>query len=490
MNKAKCFRLIYILLLILWPVSLFPGEGDCFTVIVGRAASASNSVLMAHNEDDAGKNFFVNVHKIPAALHSSQEVRLKNNAILTQTERTAGFLWLHIPGIEFADSYINQHGVVIASNSCQSREDRPELTDGGIGFMFRRLIIERADSAREAVEIAGQLIEKYGYYSSGRTYVIADSKEGWMLQVVKGKHWVAQRVPDNHIAVMANCYTIGSIDLKDKKNYLGSDDIVSYAVKRKWYLPDRDGKFNFARVYSKPGNIESEINALRQWRGINLLSKKKYKMGTQFPFSFIAKKSIKLNDLFKVLRDHYEGTEYDLTDNYKKGSPNFTKNRTICTKSTRYSFVAELRDNLPKKIADRIWIALRRPDVNAYSPWYVSILAPPEGYTRGKSDTALKNNFILPKNFLKFNPDYSYWYFNKLSELVDRNYKSRIKVVKKEWKNFESYTIKRLKKMEKEFVYLLKTNKTIALKIITNYIHKLEYRRWFLAAELINQLEK
>jgi dipeptidase len=149
-----------------------------------------------------------------------------------------------------------------------------------------------------------------------------------------------------------------------------------------------------------------------------------------------------------------------------------------------------MRDTLPTEIAHCIWIAFGRPDTNAYSPWYVSIPAPPEGYTHGSSDTALQTHFNQPENFFKFNPDYAYWNFSKLSELVDGNYKSHIKIVRKEWKNFENYAIKRLKKMEKEFVYLLEKNRNIAVNIITNFIHKLEYRKWFLASELIDQLEK
>ncbi len=489
MRELKYFRLVVVSLFVLWSVSLFPGEQDCFTIIVGKKASASGFVMVAHNEDDAGENFFVNVHKISSSHHSSsQKVRLKNNAEVAQVEQTQGFLWFHIPGAEFGDSYINQKGVVITSNACRSREDQSGLTDGGIGFMLRRLVAERASSAREAVKIAGQLIKKYGYYSSGRCYAIADSTEGWLLQVVKGKHWIAQRVSDMQVAVMANCYTITTVDLKNEKKFLGSKDIVDYAIKRGWYQRDRDGEFNFARVYTEPGNIKSKVNALRQWRGINLLSKKKYKMGSQFPFSFIPRKAVKLNDLFKVLRDHYEGTEYDLTDDYKKGSPNSTKNRTICTESTRYSFVAILREKFPVEIAHCIWVAFRRPDTNAFSPWYVSISMPPEGYTRGSSDTALQSHFKQPEDFFKFNADYAYWNFAKLSDLVDENYKSHIKVVRKEWKNFEDYTAKRQKKMEKEFVYLLEKNKNVAVKIITNFIHKLEYRKWFLTSDLINQL--
>lgn len=475
MRRIRQLKLVVTFVLFLSAHFLFSGGSDCFTIIVGKHASATESVMMAHNEDDAGEKLFVNVHTIPPRIYSSDEVvMLKNNAVVPQVKKTFGLLWFQIPGIDFGDSYINRRGVVIASNACKSREDQPELTDGGIGFLLRRLMAERASSAGEAVEIAGQLIETYGYYSSGRSYAVADSKEGWLLQVVKGKHWIARRVPDDQVAVVANCYTITQIDLKDKKNYRGSGDIIDYAVKRGWYRPDRDGPFNFARVYSAPGNIKNERNALRQWRGINLLSKKKYEMGSQFPFAFpVSKESVELTDLFRILRDHYEDTEYDLTDDYKKGSPNSTEKRTICTATTRYSFVAELRaDDIPQEIAHRVWIAFRRPDTNAYCPWYVSMPAPPWGYNAN------------------FPSEQAYGYYAKLSDLVDLDYKARIKGVRKEWRNFENYAQKRLKKMEKEFKHLAKINNHIALKIITNFIHQLEYRKWILAADLIQRLEK
>ena len=91
---------------------------------------------------------------------------------------------------------------------------------------------------------------------------------------------------------------------------------------------------------------------------------------------------------------------------------------------------------------------------------------------------------------MKSNTNYAFWNFAKLSELVDQDYKNRIKLVRKEWRNFENYSIKNLKKKEKEFLYLLKKNRNIALKIITNHIHNLEYRKWFLTAELIKTMEK
>lgn len=490
--KRVNILIFFLLTLFLFSLS---GKDNCFTIVVGKAATARGSVMVAHNEDDKveGKIFFVNVHKIPGRSYKNGEtIMLKNKGSLPQVKQTVGILWLQIPDAEFGDSYINENGVVIASNQCSSREDKPVLTKGGIGFMLRRILAERATSAKNAVEIAGKLIDQFGYYSSGRTYAIADTTEAWVLHAVKGKHWIARRVPDDHAAVIANRYTIENIDLADKENYLGSPDIIDYAVKRGWYRPGKDGEFNFAKAYSLPGNYSAELNVLRQWRGTALLAKKRYKPDEPLPFSFSPRKNLKPTDLFNVLRDHYEGTEYDLTDGYKEGSPNNTEKRTICTESTQYAFVSQLREKLPKEIAHRVWIAFGRPDSNAFSPWYVSITAPPEGYNRGNSETALQNHFKLPPSFSKFNPDYAFWTFAKLSDLVDRNYRLRIKIARKEWRNFENYIMKRLKKMEEEFKYMdrKRKNKYIALKIITNYIKGWEYRKWLLASELIGEMEK
>jgi len=62
-----------------------------------------------------------------------------------------------------------------------------------------------------------------------------------MLSVVNGKHWVAQRVPDEHIAIIPNYYTITTVDLSDTMNYYGSDDLVEYAIIKRWYNPKKDG---------------------------------------------------------------------------------------------------------------------------------------------------------------------------------------------------------------------------------------------------------
>ncbi len=460
---------------------------NCYSVVAGRQATSDNSVMLAHNEDDGGR-LLVNIHKVPAQEHRHGEVSiLKSGTALPQVGWTPGLLWLEIPESDFADAYFNEYGVAITSNACFSREDRGELTEGGIGFNLRRLVAERAKTAQEGVRMAGELISRFGYNFSGRTYIIADASSGWLLHAVKGKRWIARRVPDNEVAVIANRYTITRVDLNDKDQFQGSPDIVEYATSRGWYDPQKDGDFDFARAYSDPNNYADMRNIMRQWRGTDLLASKSVKLGDPLPFSFKPRRNLRLNDLFKVLRDHYEGTKHDSSDHYRSGSPNAGKNRTICTEMTQYAFVAHLRSWLPLEIAPVIWIAWRRPDSNAFSPWYVSMNKAPDGASRENADNAWKNHFApLPPQALE-DAGLAFNTYARLSETVDRQYRERIEKAQKVWRNFEDFLFSDLKDHEKEFAFLLKNNKNLARNIIDNYIHGLEYRKWFLAAELVKE---
>ncbi|HUU04351.1 MAG TPA: C69 family dipeptidase [Patescibacteria group bacterium] len=485
-------KIALLLIIFIWAGWLQAADENlnCFTIVAGKDSTADGSVLLAHNEDDHGR-LLVNIYKVPAREHRRGDVfTMKSGTVLPQISRIPGLLWLEIPENDFADAYVSEYGVTVTSNSCFSREDKPELSAGGIGFSLRRLVAERAHTAREGVRIAGELISQYGYNASGRTYIIADAREGWLLNAVNGRHWVAKRVPDNEVAVIANCFTIAAVDLNDHENFQAAPDIIEYAVRRGWFDPQKDGEFNFARVYSNPSNLTNIKNVLRQWQGTNLLAAKAHKLEGPLPFSFKPRRSIRLNDLFRVLRDHYEGSKYDSSNHYKNGSPNSSKNRTICTESTQYAFVAQMRSWLPAEIASLVWISLRRPDSNAFSPWYVSMGAAPDGYSRENADSALKNHFLpIPAQALE-DAGHAFNTYAKISEVVDRQYKDRIEKTQKVWRNFEDFLFGDVKNHEKEFIFLLKGNKPVARKIIDNYIHGLEYRKWFLATELLKEFRK
>ncbi len=347
-------------------------DGECFTVLVGKKAGADGSVMIAHNEDDRG-DILVNLRKIPGRDYGApQKVDLGKGAFYEAGARTNGFLWIEGTTQEFADCFINEHGLVVVSDSCPSRITQGELVDGGIGYMLRRLAAEHAASAREAVKLAGRLIETYGYRGSGRTYSFADKNEAWMLAALNGRHWCAQRVPDDEIAIIPNHFTIRRIDLGDPDHFLASPGLIEYAAKNGWYDQAKDGAFDFKKAFTRPSDRDLTLdgNTLRHWRGLNLLADKAWEIGPDYPFSTKPGRKITAEALMAVLRDHYEGTPYDATDGYKTGSPNKTKYRTICTASTIHSLVASLDASRPAPLQVRLWLALGKPDTTVFLPLY------------------------------------------------------------------------------------------------------------------------
>lgn len=210
----------------------------CFSIVVGCHASSDGAVLFGHNEDDRNvKEFYMN------------------------TSRQG--LWAEVPGLKTADTFMNKWGVSIASDNCPSREDKKDLTDGGVLYEVRFAVYEKARSSRDAVRIIGELVEKRGYAGSGRSYIVADSREAWVVSVVRGRHWVAQRVPDDAVMTIPNYYVIGEVDLSDKANFQACPDLVDYAVERGWYDPARDGSFSFRKAYADPATLTSHHNVGR-----------------------------------------------------------------------------------------------------------------------------------------------------------------------------------------------------------------------------------
>ena len=147
----------------------------------------------------------------------------------------------------------------------------PELVNGGIGYGVGHIVAQRAKTAREGVQIAAELVSHWGYTGAGRAYQIVDKDEGWVFQVVKGKHYVAKRVPDDEVFFMPNWYTIHHVDLEDTENFVASPDLITYAINRGWYTPAKEGNysdFDFALAYQDPeqnqaGNMVRHKNALR-----------------------------------------------------------------------------------------------------------------------------------------------------------------------------------------------------------------------------------
>ena len=446
---------------------------NCFSVLAGRDATVNHAVLFAHNEDDGGE-VVVRWFKVPEReFGQGEKIILEHGGEEPQVSHTLAYLWMEIPGYRFSDGFMNEAGVVIASDACGSREDKPELTGGGITWNLRRLMAERAHSAREAVKIGGALVEKYGYASSGRTYCIAGPKEAWMLSVVNGKHWVAQRIPDDEVAIIPNYFTITRVDLKDTVNFYGSADLIEYAVKRGWYAAEAGKEFNFREAYGKPANLKSRGNIPREWAALNILSEKQYKLEESFPFSFKPAQKVTVPLLMTILRNHYEGTPLDLTDGYKKGSPHYTKERTICTATTQYGFVAEIRSWMPPALGAVMWLAPRRPCTQAFTPWYAGITQVPRSYDGGDYKKALENHFHPDKSLYTPEKAPAYYSFTDFCLYADSNYAAVIAKVKPANLKFEEDVRKNMESFERMVLPLFDSDPVKAQDMITKFTGQL-----------------
>ena len=461
-----------LLLFILLTGMLFPfSTKACYTIVAGKKATADGSVLFAHNEDDSGIQL-MNLWQVPRQHFApGAVVRLRRGGTLPQVSQTWAFSWIQDVNEEFSDFYLNEWGVALASNACGSKIIHPDVTDGGIGYMLRRIVAQRARTAREGVKIAGRLLDKFGYAAgakSGRTLVIADKNEAWLLDILPGKYWVAERVPDDAVVLQPNIYVIRNVDFNDTVDFLFSrKDIRKYAEKNGWYDPKKDKGFDFSYVFSefRARHFAERGFDTRQWRGQQLLSgitvTPAQAKKTGLPFSVKPDHKLTPADLMRVLRDHYEGTPYDMTVN-KKGNPNKGSERTICTLSTQVSLVAQLRSGYPKEIAPVLWLSFGRPDVNTYVPFYPVAERFPSCYHtllgNGNWKTLLAHQFDPLPGTYTYRPDRAFWIFNDLENISGIDYFKTIGMIQETWKQQERQAFAWQQAIEKSALSLYKTS--------------------------------
>ena len=371
-------KILFSLALLLCGLTLASAQDEnCFSIIAGRNATVDGSVLMAHNEDDGGEQM-LNIYVVPA------------------TDKNLRYIWCEFPGMEVADVLMNQFGVSVASNGCPSREDKGEFKGGGLLYEIRLSVAKFARTSREAVELIGTLVETFGYKGSGRSYIVADPSEGWVVSVVQGRHWVAQRVPDDQIMTIPNYYVIGEVDLEDDANFAGSEDLVEYAISRGWYDPAKDGAFNFAKAYASEKSVSSVNNIRRHKQAWN------YIFGTDRPgeFSSVPMKKVSIRDMMNVLAIHDPADAEGHLVN------------SICNDNTILSTIFQLRPARDFDTGCVMWNAMGHPCCEVYVPWYAGITEAPAGMGRFKTaQEAEKKHMSDAKDLKKRYPDHFYWNF-------------------------------------------------------------------------------
>ena len=455
-------RLVWVLVLL--SVLLVAGRPcqACFSIVVGKKASTEGCVLVAHNEDDTAPQI-VNHHKVPRRSYPpGATVKLRNGGSLEQVPQTWAYLWSEMPGLLFSDSYVNEWGVTVASDNCPSREDKPELTEGGIGYMLRRLVAERAKTAREGVLLASKLVERFGYIDSGRTYIIADRDEGWLFCVVHGKHWLARRVPDNDVAMVANTYTVHTVNLRNEANFLASADIVDYAKSRGWYDPQTDGPFDFARVYANPKAATHPNNIGRQWSGLSDVVRGRLVPGPDLPFSVEPKRKLSVLDAMQILRRDKENES-------GPASADSSFICALCSGATQTSFVTQVRKRMPLDIGIVYWVCLASPRTSFYIPFHFGISDFPTGFrVESQRPTSELYDRRVQAPFVA-NPQEAFWTFSNFRDKVDAHGPTVVAAVKTAAQRIERDALALQKPLEKTALQLYRSDKAAAPRLLENY---------------------
>lgn len=481
---------------------------ECTVLIAGKNTTVDGSILFAKTEDDGPRDVDFLWHVPRKTYKPGDVIKLQAGGTIPQVKETYAYFWDQCPGTSYSNGIINEWGVAFGSNGCSSKEDsvenvqaRGDLVDGGLGFKFRMILAQRSKTAREAVELAAKLLDKYGYNASGRNLNIVGPNEAWQLQMVRGKNYVARRVRDDEVVIIANTFSIRDVNMKDRGNFICSPTLISYAIKRGWYDPGKDGEFDFAKAYAPEKRHKHPGNTNRQWIMAKLLNKS-FPLSSQqaekglMPVSVKPDRKLPLKDIMAISRNHYEGTPLDKsgftdTGHYHK-SPHRTRN--ICNIGTHRTTVIQQRGWMPVEIGTVVWRALDEPCTSGFVPWYLGATRIPGAFRNAPESLYTTERDLLD---FHFNPPVTIWnidmttasgVFTILGRLVDNDYDKWIRVVTKEWSKFEEQAFALQPEIEKVALELYKKDKELALEYLNLYTAGQAQKSLEIAKNLIKKI--
>lgn len=410
----------------------------CTNLICSPGATVDGSTIVTYTCDG---EFHPILRRIPAADQepgAMQEIRHWNGELMGE---------IPYPARTYAVvNLMNEHQVTIAETTTGGREELVD-PDGLLHYwQLQRLALQRAATAREMIAVMGALVGEFGYRSTGESFCIGDPHEAWIMEMVgagpgRGEaHWVALRVPDGHISAFANFGRIGTFPLDDPDNCLYSDGLIDFATENGWYDP-AGGPFNWREAFFPATAQKLRYTATRVWSIFRRAAPSQelspdYHRGEPGadPYPLFIKPDAKLSveDVFALMRDHYEGTEWDMTrgvDAGPFGNPSrwrpmgfeldgrqYTWERPISTQQTGFSMVTQSRAWLPDAIGGVTWYGLDDTDFTCYVPLYCSITELPASYTRG--------------TLQQFSWDSAWWVFQFVSNYSALKYRLMIEDVR------------------------------------------------------------
>jgi dipeptidase len=258
-----------------------------------------------------------------------------------------------VPQVESTFSYyeavygvMNEHQVGISESTCSAVYAANGKHNGGKALLsvnaLSQIAMERASTAREAVQIMGDLSEEYGFYGAsasfeggGESLIVTDSSEGWVFHVLadptgESSIWVGARVPDGHAAVVANMFSVRDVDLGDTRNFLGRQDMWAIAEKEGLWQPGTPK--DWTATFSDGEYAHKYYSGRRMWGVFRLVAPAttlqplydNLKEDRPYPFSVpvsVRQADVTPDLMFAVMRDYYNGTAFSLGDPKPGGGP-------------------------------------------------------------------------------------------------------------------------------------------------------------------------
>ncbi len=447
-----------------------PGN-TCTNVIVTRGASKDGSVLVSYAADS---------HYLYGELYYQPAMDWKPGSLLPVYDWDTNKYLGDIEQVEHTFQTVgnmNEYQLIITETTWGGR---PELEDKNGGIDYGSLIyitLQRAKTAREAIDIIVELANEYGYASEGETFSIADKHEAWIMEIIgkgvnikngvntqKGIVWVAMRVPDGAICAHANQARIGQFPLNDPDNCLYAPDVISFA-RRKGYFEGTDSEFSFKKAYCPIDFGTVRGCDARVWAAYNILTDGwfsfydekgnavtrdayaylDYVLGNDLngdlPLFVYPRKKAGVKEIADVMRDHFEGTPMDMTQDIGAGGnglpyrwrpmewefdgKRYINERAIATQQTGFWMVGQARNYVPDVVGGILWFGTDDAATSYLTPIYTSITEVPDCFRQGNGD------------LLHYSPTSSFWINNRISNACYKMYNQMAPYVRTRADQFE-----------------------------------------------------
>lgn len=392
-------------------IAAVPDAEACTSLIAAAGATDDGSTMITYAADS--HTLYGELYHQPAADHPAGTMR-------AVTDWDSGRHRGEIPEVPHTYATIgnmNEHGLTIAESTWGGR---PELEGSGL-IDYGSLIyitLQRARTAREAIDVMTGLVRDYGYGSEGESFSIADPDEVWIMEMIgkgkadKGAVWVARRVPDGHISGHANHARIHRFPQNEPETTIYSPDVIDFARKQGYYK-GKDADFDFSRAYAITDVGATRGCDGRVWSYFRRFAPAADSLdrylpwvmegeGEVLPLWVKPEKPLSANDLKWMMRDHFEGTPLDMATDigagpfdvpyrwrpmeFKVDSATYTHERAIATQQTGFSFVATMNAGRPEAMRGILWFGVDDANTCVYIPVFSSTQEPPYELAHGNGD--------------------------------------------------------------------------------------------------------